>query len=62
MINNHVKEKRIALQMSQLGLAKCAGVSRQTVVEIENGSRVNVTTETLRKLADALNCSIDDLI
>ena len=55
-----LKELRTKRNMSQEELSKAANVSRQTIVNLENGE-VNTTTVTLRKLADALNCSISDI-
>ena len=56
-----LKELRTKRNMSQEELSKAANVSRQTIVNLENGESVNTTTVTLRKLADALNCSISDI-
>jgi transcriptional regulator with XRE-family HTH domain len=56
-----LREKREAARYSQLGLAKASGVTRQRIREIEDGA-VSVQTDTLFKLARALNCTIGDLI
>lgn len=47
--------------VSRLGLAKKSGISRQTIIEIENGTRTNLQTDTIRKLAEALDCEISEL-
>ncbi|MGN0938490.1 MAG: helix-turn-helix transcriptional regulator, partial [Selenomonas sp.] len=56
-----LKEMRKKRKMSQEDLSKSANVSRQTIVNLENGAPVNTTTATLRKLADALDCAISDI-
>ena len=52
---------RIERNLSQTTVAELAGVSQQRVAEIENGN-LNVTLDTLDKLALALGCQIEDLI
>ena len=56
-----LRERREAARYSQLGLAKASGVSRMRIREIEDGDP-NVKTETLIKLANALDCTVADLI
>ena len=53
---------RVKKGISRLGLAKKSGISRQTIIEIENGTRTNLQTDTIRKLAEALNCDISELL
>jgi len=48
-------------EMTQAELASLSGVSRGTIAEIERGARTNVETETLQRLADALDLSVGDL-
>ena len=43
-------------------LSKLADWSLSTVVNIESGNNPNPTIETLKKIAKALEISIDDLI
>lgn len=57
-----IKELREKLQMTQAELAKKADVSRQKLIDLESGRDVNTTVATLQKLADALNCKVQDLI
>ena len=47
--------------LSQSALARASGVSRVQIVEIEAG-RNSGSVHTLRKLADALRVTVDDLI
>ena len=48
--------------MSQDRLSKLADVAFHTIVKIESGDTPNPTIETVRKIADALGVSIDDLM
>ena len=47
--------------LSQSALARASGVNRVQIVEIEAG-RNSGSVHTLRKLADALQVAVDDLI
>jgi mRNA interferase RelE/StbE len=47
--------------MTQTALAKASGVNRVQIADIEAG-RGKGSVETLRKLADALRVTIDDLV
>lgn len=58
----NIREKRKSLKMSQEELAGLAGVSRQTIINLENNASKNITVITLQKIASALNCSVDDLL
>lgn len=53
-----MREKR---RLTQDELAKLSGVSRVLICNLENGTVVNTTTDTLRKIAHALNCKISDI-
>lgn len=54
-----LKEIRKASQMTQEELAEKSGISRGTIVAIENNEQKIVSTKTLLKLADALNTTVD---
>lgn len=56
-----IKEHRERLKMSQVDLAKKAKVSRTIISGLENGTITVTTTETLLKLANALQCKIADI-
>ncbi len=56
-----VKEYRQKLGISQEKLCEDAGVSRQIVSDLESGKEVNTTTQTLQKIATALNCKVTDI-
>ena len=47
--------------LSQSALARASGVSRVQIVEIEAGRNTG-SVRTLRRLADALDIAVDDLI
>ena len=57
---NHVKDFRKNLGLSQLGLAKQIGVSRQTINMIEN-NKYNPTLELCINLALALGTDLNTL-
>lgn len=59
---NKVKEIRLKHLMTQEELAKKARITRQTVISIESGRKKRVSALTLARIADALECTIDDLI
>ena len=61
-IAKNIKQKRKELKLSQDKLSKLANVAYNPVVKIESGENSNPTIETLRKIANALNVGIDDLI
>ena len=56
-----VKELREKQRLTQTELCKRAGISRQTLWDLENGNEVNTTIATLQKLADVLKCKVSDL-
>ena len=56
-----IKEARIAKDMTQEELARKSGVSRFTIINIESGKTTNMQTETLCKIAKALDVSLDEI-
>ena len=54
-----IREVREKKKLTQEELAKRAGVSRQLVSSLENGS-ANTTTATLLALAEVLGCHVAD--
>ncbi|MFA5754232.1 MAG: helix-turn-helix transcriptional regulator [Patescibacteria group bacterium] len=66
MSNNKIaynfKKLRAKKGYSQERVARLADLSLNTVIRIESGVNKNPTIETLTKLANALEVSIDDLI
>ena len=57
-----VKRLREKMGISQEKLARLADVSNNTIINIEAGKQGNPTIETLKKIANALNTPIEDLI
>jgi DNA-binding XRE family transcriptional regulator len=57
-----VKQLREKLGLSQEKLARLADVSNNTVINIEAGKQDNPTIDTLKKVAKALNTTVEDLI
>jgi transcriptional regulator with XRE-family HTH domain len=61
-LSKNLKKLRDKKGFSQDRLAKLADVANNTVIKIEQGENKNPTLETLKKLANALGVSLDDLI
>lgn len=61
-IGKTVKKLREKMGLSQEKLARLADVSNNTVINIEAGKQDNPTIETLKKVANALQVGVDDLI
>ena len=53
---------REAKGLSQEKLARLADVANNTIIKIEAGKNQNPTLDTLRKVAKALEVSVDELI
>lgn len=60
-IGTILKNKRLALDMSQADIANRSGVTQGMISRLEGGYS-NISVETLRKLAKALNCVTIDLL
>lgn len=58
----NVEKLRKQKGLSQEKLARLADVANNTIIKMESGENKNPTLETLRKVAKALNVSIDELI
>lgn len=57
-----VKKLREKLGLSQEKLARLADVSNNTIVNIESGKQQNPTVETIKKIANTLGVSIEELV
>lgn len=57
-----IKRLRERLGLSQEKLARLADVSNNTIVNIEAGKQQNPTVETIKKIAKALDVSIEELV
>ncbi len=61
-IAKNIKKYRNKLGISQDKLSKLAGVTLHTLTKIEIGATPDPRIETLKKIANALNVGVDDLI
>lgn len=62
MISENVRRIRKAKKLSQDKLAKLASITLTTLVKIESGANDNPTIKTLKKIADALEVTVNDLL
>lgn len=53
-------KRMIDLELKNCDLMKKADISRSTFYKIKNGE--NVTTDTLLRICDALDCDIDEIM
>ena len=61
-LDKNIKRLREAKGLSQEKLARLADVANNTLIKMESGENKNPTLETLKKVAKALEVSVDDLI
>lgn len=61
-IGKNIKKYRKKLEISQDKLSKLAGMTFHTITKIESGATPDPRIKTVKKIADALGVSIDDLI
>ena len=61
-ITKTLRKLRVKRGLSQEKLARLADVANNTIIKIEAGKNQNPTLDTLKKIAKALDVSIDDLI
>ena len=62
IIAKNIKKFRQKRGISQDRLSKIADITYGTVIKIESGVTYDPRVGTLKRLADALNIKIDDLI
>ena len=58
----NLKKLREKKGFSQDRLARLADVANNTIIKIEQGENINPTLDTLKKMAKALEVSVDELI
>lgn len=58
----NLKRLREKKGLSQDRLAKLADIANNTIIKIEQGENINPRLDTLRKVAKALEVSVDELI
>lgn len=56
-----LKQVRESIGITQEELAEKAGLSRQTIFNLESGRVVTTSTKTMLKIARALNVSVTDI-
>ena len=61
-ITKNLRKLREAKGLSQEKLARLSDVANNTIIKIEAGKNQNPTLETLKKVAQALGVSVDDLM
>ena len=61
-IADNMKKYRSKLGISQDRLSKLADVTYNTIIKIESGANINQTIDTLKKIAKALEVSVDELL
>ena len=59
---NNIKKLREDKGLSQEKLARLADVANNTLIKMESGENENPTLDTLKKVAKALDVSVDNLI
>lgn len=57
-----LEEYRLKRKLNQVELSKLSGVPQPMISMIESKKVQNPTLETIFKLANALKCTVDDLI
>ena len=58
----NITRLRKAKGLSQEKLARLADVANNTLIKMESGENQNPTLDTLKKIAKALEVSVDELI
>ncbi len=62
IIAKNIKKYREKKGISQDKLSKLAGVTLHTITKIESGATPDPRIETVKKIAQALGVSVEDLI
>jgi len=62
IIADNIKKYRNKIGISQDVLSKRANLAFHTIAKIEAGSTPNPTIDTVKKIADALGVSLDNLM
>lgn len=61
-IGDNIRKYRKKLDISQDALSKRANLAFHTIAKIEAGATPDPRIETVKKIADALGVSLDDLM
>lgn len=59
VIGKNIKKYRARIGVSQDKLSKLADITFHTITKIESGATPNPTIKTMKKIANALDVSID---
>lgn len=62
MIGENIKRIRKKRKITQIQLAKMCGLTNDYISKLELGKRENPSSDVISKIAEALNCSVDELI
>jgi len=62
IIAENIKKYRNKMGISQDKLSKLAGVTLHTITKIELGATPDPRINTVKRIADALNVSVDNLL
>ena len=62
IIAKNIKKYREKKGISQDKLSKLAGITLHTITKIESGATSDPRIETVKKIANALGVSVDDLL
>ncbi len=60
-MGSKLREYRKMKSMTQEELSSKSGVSRKTISDLEGGRERNTTTQTLLRLAKALDSTVDEI-
>ena len=61
-IAKNIKKYRGKMEISQDKLSKLAGITLHTITKIESGATSDPRIETVKKIAKALDVTLDELI
>ncbi len=61
-LSKNIKRLRETKGLSQEKLARLADVANNTLIKMETGKNKNPTLETLKKVAKALDVTVDSLL
>ncbi len=56
-----IKERRLLMGLTQQQLAEKSGCTRQFINQIESDGNINVSSKLLLRIAESLECTIDDI-
>lgn len=58
----HIKKRRLSLELSREELAESAKVNYNTIIKLESGANTNPTISTLIGIAGVFKIKVEDLI